>query len=116
MMVKRIYDHLKSKNLNPYFIGQHKGECLEKYCVIKENVQTNYSGTNVLGYKLIDIIIFVPINSYIELENYKKEILESIRELKSLRKTGNETPAIVDDTKKAYTISVEYQIMKKLEV
>jgi len=38
-----------------------------------------------------------------------------MKELDFLRKTGNETPIIIDDTKKAYTTSIEYQIIKKLE-
>jgi len=38
-----------------------------------------------------------------------------MKELTGLRKTGNETPIIVDDTKKAYTTSIEYITQKKLE-
>ena len=114
-MIKAIYDHLKAKNLNPYFIGQHKGECTERYCVIKENLQVPYFYSNKLGYRLIDIIVFVPLNSYIAVEPYVNEIKAAMKELKFLRKTGNETPVITDDDKKAYTTSIEYQIIKKLE-
>ena len=115
-MIKAIYDHLKAKNLNPYFIGQHKGECTERYCVIKENSQVPYFNSNKTGYRLIDIILFVPVNSYIQVELYIKEIRAAMKELVFLRKTGNETPIITDDKKKAYTTSIEYQIIKKLEV
>lgn len=114
-MIRAIYDHLKAKNLNPYFIGQHKGECTKRYCVIKENSQVPYFYSNKIGYRLIDIIVFVPLNSYIAIEPYVKEIKSTIKELKFLRKTGNETPIITDDKKKAYTTSIEYQIIKKLE-
>lgn len=114
-MIKTIYDHLKAKNLNPYFIGQHKGECTKRYCVIKENLQVPYFNTNKLGYKLVDIIVFVPDNSYVQIEPYIKQIKAAMKELKWLRKTGNETPVITDDDKKAYTMSIEYQIIKKLE-
>lgn len=114
-MMKDIYDHLKAKNLNPYFIGQHKGECTKRYCVIKENLQVPYFNTNKLGYKLVDIIVFVPDNSYVQIEPYIKQIKAAMKELKWLRKTGNETPVITDDDKKAYTMSIEYQIIKKLE-
>ena len=114
-MIKAIYNHLKTKNLNPYFIGQHQGECTERYCVIKENSQVPYFNSNRLGYKTVDIILFVPLNSYIAMESYTKEIRSDMKELINLRKTGNETPVITDDTKKAYTMSIEYQIIKKLE-
>ncbi len=114
-MIKAIYDHLKANNLNPYFIGQHQGECTERYCVIKENSQVPYFNSNQIGYKTIDIILFLPLNSYIQVEPYVKEIRSAMKELSNLRKTGNETPIITDDTKKAYTMSIEYQILKKLE-
>ncbi len=114
-MLEDIYAHLKEKELNPFFIGQHKGECTKRYCVIKENLQVPYFNTNKLGYKLVDIIVFVPANSYIQVEPYVKQIRAAMKELKWLRKTGNETPVITDDDKKAYTTSIEYVIQKKLE-
>lgn len=114
-MIKAIYDHLKAKNLNPYFIGQHKGECTERFCVIKENSQVPYFYSNKLGYRLIDIIVFVPLNSYIAVEPYMTQIRSALKELDFLRKTGFESPAITDDEKKAYTSSIEYTIVKKLE-
>lgn len=114
-MWKVIYNKLKEKGLNPYPPGKHRGECEEKYCVIRENNQVPYYYSNKVGYKLIDIVLFVPLNSYIEVETYMLEIREAMKELIFLRKTGNETPIIVDDSKKAYTTSIEYQIIKKLE-
>lgn len=114
-MIRAIYDHLKARDLNPYLPGQHRGECEERFCVIKESTQVPYFYSNKLGYRLIDIIVFVPLNSYIAVEPYVNEIKSAMKELKFLRKTGNETPVIVDDTKKAYTTSIEYQIQKKLE-
>jgi hypothetical protein len=45
--------------------------------------------------------------------NYKNDIKTYLKELNYLRKTGNETPVIVDDGVKAYTISIEYQVLKK---
>ncbi|HHV39114.1 MAG TPA: hypothetical protein GXX70_06470 [Tepidimicrobium sp.] len=114
-MWKVIFDKLKEKNLNPFPPGQHKGICEEKYCIIKENNQVPYFNTNRLGYKLIDIILFVPLNSYIQVKPYAVEIRAAMKELENLRKTGNETPVIVDDKKEAYTMSIEYIIQKKLE-
>lgn len=108
-------DKLKDKNLNPYPPGKHKGICEERYCIVKENSQVPRFNTNKLGYKLIDIILFVPLNSYIQVEPYAREIRETMKEIKFLRKTGNETPVIVDDKKEAYTMSIEYIVQKKLE-
>lgn len=115
MMIQDIYIHLKNNNLNPYFPGQHRGECEEPYVVIKEGTQIPNINTNKLGQKVIDIIIFVPLNSYIAIDPYVKKIRAALKELPYLRKTGLETPVITDDDKKAYTASIEYQIIKKLE-
>lgn len=114
-MYKEIYLKLKEKKLNPYHIGKHEGKCKERYCVVKEGAQIPNIRSNRLGYKRIDIILFVPIGSYIEVERYKEDIKKVMKELKFLRKTGLETPVIVDDEKNAYTMSIEYQIIKKLE-
>lgn len=114
-MIKNIYDHLKENNLNPYLIGQHKGECDEPFIVIKEGTQMPSIQSNQIGQQIIDIIIFVPSNSYIDLDLYTRKIRKVLKELEYLRKTGLETPAITDDEKKAYTMSMEYVLQKKLE-
>ena len=115
-MWKGIFDKLKEKGLNPYPPGKHEGPCDKPYCVVKENSQVPYHHSNQVGYSLVDIIIFVPLSSYIAVELYIKEIRTAMKKLTNLRKTGNETPVIPDDEKKAYTTSIEYQIIKKLEV
>lgn len=114
-MWKLIFNKLKEKGLNPYAPGQHQGDCIERYCVVKENSQAPYFNSNRIGYRSIDIILYVPLNSYIAVEPYAQLIRAAMKELTFLRKTGTETPIITDDTKKAYTTSIEYQILKKLE-
>lgn len=111
-MVKEIYTHLKNNGLNPYFPGQHKGQCNERYCVIKENSQVPFFNNPKAGYRLIDIIAFVPISSYIQMESYINEIKACLSDF-PIRYAG-ETSVITDDEKKAYTTSIKYQILKKL--
>lgn len=114
-MIQDIYTHLKSKNLNPYFPGQHKGECEEPFVIVMEGTQMPSIQSNRIGQQVIDFIIFVPVNSYIAVEPYKNKIKLALKELTYLRKTGLETPVITDDDKKAYTTSIQYVIQKKLE-
>ncbi|MBC8590610.1 hypothetical protein [Wansuia hejianensis] len=114
-MWQDIYTELKEKNLNPYPPGLHKGLCEEPYVVIKEGTQIPSIQSNVLGQKVIDIIVFVPLSSYIAVDPYMKKVRSALKELSYLRKTGLETPIITDDDKKAYTSSIEYVIQKKLE-
>lgn len=114
-MWQDIFNKLKEKNLNPYPPGKHEGLCKQPYCVVKEGNQIPSIQSNRLGQKKIDIIVFVPLSSYLALEPYMKQIRSALKELPNLRKTGNETPAVPDDIKEAYTASIEYTVIKKLE-
>jgi hypothetical protein len=114
-MWQQIYDKLSSKGLNPYPVGHHVGLCTEKYCVIREGQQSpSFSGRQA-GSQTVEVILFVPIGSYIQTMAYATLVKYALVELPNLRKTGNETPWITDDEKKAYTSSIEYLILKKLE-
>lgn len=114
-MWQNIYTKLKEKNLNPYAPGQHNGECEEPFVIIREGTQIPSIQSNRVGQRVVDIIVFVPLNSYIAIDPYVKRIRAALKELPYLRKTGLETPVITDDGKKAYTSSIEYVIIKKLE-
>lgn len=115
-MWQRIFNKLRDKGLNPIPLGKHIGECKERYCVIKEQTQSAYFNARGLGYRPIDIIIFVPMASYLDVAPYVAEIKAAMRELRpDLRTTGTETPVITDDDRKAYTTSIVYQVMKRLE-
>ena len=112
-MIKRIYSTLKRANLNPYWPGIHTGECKERYCVVKDGTQTPSTQSNSVGYRIADIIIFVPFGSYVAIGKYAKEIKTILKDL-PIRYAG-ETPIITDDGEKAYTTSIQYQVFKKME-
>ena len=114
-MWQQIYLKLKNKGLNPYAPGHHEGLCTESYCVIREGTQMPSVQGKRVGYRVVEVIAFVPAASYVQLAPYVEEIKAALNELPFLRKTGNETPVVTDDEVKAYTTSVQYQIMKKLE-
>lgn len=115
MMTNQVYTKLNQMHLNPYYTGQHRGLVRSPHVIIRQGPQIAQIGTNKVGQTQIDIILFVPIESYIKLEPYKKLVIAALKELKWLRKTGFETPVIVEDDKKAYSMSMEYVIQKKLE-
>jgi len=114
-MIQQIYTHLNSKGLSPYFPGQHKGECTSPFVIIREGTQIPSINTNRTGQRVMDFIIFVPVNSYIAVKPYAEDVRTALKDLKYLRKTGTETTIITDDEKKAYTTSIEYIVQKKLE-
>lgn len=110
-----IFDKLKKKGLNPYPPGKHTGICETKYVVVKEQTQSAFFNNSKVGYRLVDLILFVPIASYVQVKLYADSIKAAMKELPWIRATGNETPIIPDDEVQAYTTSIEYQILKKLE-
>ncbi len=116
-MWQAVYDELKNAGLNPFPPGKYVGECKERYCVVKEQTQSAYFNARSVGYRLIDLILFVPASSYIAMGVYAAEIKTAMLGLKpNVRPTGTETPVITDDDRKAYTTSLEYVVMKRLEV
>jgi len=114
-MWQAIYAKLMELGLNPYPPGKHQGECTERYCVIKEQTQSAYFNARAVGFRTIDLILFVPVSSYVAVEPYVQAVKAAMRELPALRWTGTETPVIVDDEVEAYTTSLVYQVMKRLE-
>lgn len=114
-MWKVIYDRLKQAGLNPYQPGKHQGLCRERYCVVKNQTQSAFFNVRTLGYRLIDIILFVPWDDYPAMQDYVDEVKVVLSTIKGLRATGTETPTIIDDSREAYTASIEYQVMKRLE-
>lgn len=114
-MIDTLYHHLKSEGLNPYLIGQHVGECEKPFVIIKEGTQIPSLHSRNIGQQPIDMILFLPVSSYKQVAIYRKDVIGSLKNIKHLRKTGTETPPIVDDEKKAYTMSIEYVLQKKLE-
>lgn len=112
----RIYDHLKSKGIDVYFIGQHKGECKLPYVVLKDDGTGGQNGSNKIGAQTVDIIFFVPQNQFTKIISFKNTVRVYLKELNFLRYTGIEMGTVTDDEKKALTCSVLYQIQKELEV
>lgn len=110
----RIYDFFKNKNIKVYFPAQHKGLCEFKYVVVRKSSQIASLGTNVTGQQIVDIILYSPRSSYLQAMNFAKEVKQVLKEIDFLRKTGFETPWIVDDEKEAITMSIEYVIQKDL--
>lgn len=111
MDFKQLYDLLKE--FNPYPVGKHEGICREPYLVIREGLTVPSLTTRNLGISYIDIILFVPLDSYVSMAEYKKLVIAKLKG--QLRKSGVETPIIPDGDIKAYTTSVEYILQKKLE-
>ncbi len=113
-MTEQILLHLKRKGLEVYFPGQKQGLCERSYSVVKDNGQYAMGDTNKVGYSTINIIVFCPLSKYSQIGKYKKIIKGHMKELENLTPTGYESPVLIEDKVKAYTMHIEYKILKRL--
>ncbi|WP_039242658.1 hypothetical protein [Clostridium botulinum] len=112
---QKIYLHLKKLGYEVYSPGQKRDKCSEGYIVIKENGEYGQVGAgNKIGYRLFDFIIYYPIGNYSNMEFYIESIKQALEEIKEIRATGNSTPVFPDDKIDAYTVSIEYQALRRL--
>ena len=108
-----LFEFLRSSGFETYFIGQKKGTCTRKYIVIKD-AGTIPIYSNKAGTQIIDIIGYVPESKYIEIEEFKENIKEIMKEFNA-RFTGEETPVLIEDRIKAYSFILAYQIEKLIQ-
>lgn len=112
---ERVYLHLKSKSVNVYSPGQHKGKCTCPYVVIKNNGTTGFEGSNQIGSQTIDIIIYCPSTNYSDIEPYTLQVQDFVKELKQyIRPTGTITPVILDNSVEGYTQTIEYKTFQRI--
>lgn len=103
-----VYDHLVNKGFDVYSPGQHKGECVTPYIVLKSagmNRVGNYSSNQYL----YDLLCYVPKDKYTQLEGYVEKVEDAMRELEPMiRPMNTQTSSFYDDAVKAHMISVQY--------
>ncbi len=113
-MFAQIYKHLKNNGFDVYSIGQHKGICTNPYIVVKENGESEVTGTSLIN-DTVELLIYYPLGKYSELVSYKKKILNVMKYLRGVRRVIEAMPTIVDDDKKAYMTSFTYKKIKTKE-
>ena len=106
---KTLYNHLSSEGFSVYSPGQHAGECLSPYVVLR------YSGTSPVStftstQDRYELLCYVPKDQYSTLLEYRDSVKEAMRGLyPTFVLTGYETAAYYDDSVKAHMVSVEYR-------
>lgn len=113
-MFAQIYKHLKNNGFDVYSIGQHEGICTNPYIVVKENGESEVTGTSLIN-DTVELLIYYPLGKYSELVSYKKKILNVMKYLRGVRRVIEAMPTIVDDDKKAYMTSFTYKKIKTKE-
>lgn len=110
---KDLFMHLKNKGFNVFTPGQHQGECIEPYVVIKDAGTTQFQGFSTTQ-NLYDIMCYVPANKFTALESFVGSVEESMKELFPMFKSAKyRTPSFYEESIKGYMISTQYVNYRK---
>lgn len=113
-VLKTIRKELEKDGTEVYFPGQHKGECLNEYIVVKLD-GANEEITVSSERPLYTIMCYVPENKYSRLESFIEETKQKMKKVFPLvMYVGNETPSFYDSDIKGHMISFQYQGCRKL--
>lgn len=111
---QKIYKHLQTEGLDVYSPGQHKGECISPYVVLKDAGASrleSFSSTQVL----YDVMCYVPQNAFSTLESYVDRVKAAMEGLyPEIVPMYFETASFLDDTVKGHMISVQYRSNHKI--
>ena len=109
-----IFNLFLENDFDVYFVGQKFGICSKKYVVIRDAGTMPILGSNKAGTQIIDIIGYVPNSKYIEIEEFKENIKEVMKECPA-RITGQESAIVPDNMVKGYSFVITYQIQKLIQ-
>lgn len=109
-MFKTIYKHLKSKGIDCYSIGQHKGLCEKEYVVIKNN--TPRSTSKVMLEEEVELLLYHKIGEYTKMIDFVEVVKEAMRGL-SYEDNCVPFPIIIEDEKQAYMTILSYTNTRK---
>lgn len=109
-----IYRQLKADGIDVYSPGQHQGDCVSPYVVVRDAGVNPISGFSS-SQALYDILCYVPQMKFSSLEPYVETVKESMRKLyPMIVPTNFQTASFLDDTVKGHMISIQYRNNRKL--
>ncbi|WP_443660493.1 hypothetical protein [Clostridium algidicarnis] len=111
MTRKEIFDIL-----NPiypcYAIGEHQGECIGPYIVLKfDNQMASMNNANC-GWQFVHVFLYAPIGDITILDDMAMRVQKALKG--KLEFTGDITPELIEDEKKAYFRRLKYRIPKEV--
>lgn len=111
---KTIFRHLTDAGYDVYSPGQHEGECISPYVVVRDagmNRLGNFSSTQ----NLYDILCYVPKDQFSTLEPFVEGVKETMKGLyPGIVPMDFQTASFLDDTVKGHMISVQYRNNRKI--
>lgn len=115
--LKDIRKQLESAGFDTYFPGQHRGECLKPYVVVKDAGTTRLGTFSTIQYTY-DIMLYVPLNRFSQLDPLMQQIRAAMKTLSSkisLRVAYDMSTPFYDESVKAYMSYITYVNLRKLK-
>ena len=111
---KAIYKQLKADGIDVYSPGQHQGDCVSPYVVVKDaGVSPTLSFSS--SQALYDVMCYVPQMKFSSLEPYVETVKESVKKLyPMIVPTNFQTASFLDDTVKGHMVSIQYRNNRKV--
>ena len=107
----QLYNEV-AKTCPAYWIGQHQGECLTTYAVIKFKNQSNSINNAIAGWQYFEVMVYVPNTSISGVDSTIASIQTALINL-GAESTGNITPDYLETEKNAIMRSIEFRIPKQ---
>ena len=109
-----IYNHLKGAGIDVFSPGQHQGDCLSPYVVVKYAGSARfkqYSSTQAF----YELLCYIPANQYSILEEYLDQVRTAMRGLQPLiMPTHDELESFYDADVKGHMVSLQYRNNRKI--
>lgn len=113
--LRDIYQCLAQAEIDVYFQGQHKGDCLNPYVVLVsrgEDKLVECSSSSVT----VEIICYVPVNNPSKLDLFVDEVEQALKYLKPMLKNRHsDIGDYVDNDVKAIMRTLQYYYYRKIE-
>lgn len=110
MNYKDIYTHLKAAGFDVYSFGQHEGECISPYLVLRNNGSTDALSMTGTEYELL---LYCPVKQYSSFEDYIESVKRHMNGLfPAFRLVDGPSAHYLDDDVKGYMTSLIYETYK----
>lgn len=111
MIRKRLFDVLDP--IYPcYAIGEHQGECIKPYAVLKFDNQLQSMNNSQCGWQFVHVFCYAPLGDITVLDDMIPRVKSALKGI--LEDTGEITPEAIEEEKKAYFRRIKYRIPKEV--
>ncbi|KIN80206.1 hypothetical protein [Clostridium botulinum] len=95
-----------------YAIGEHEGECIKPYVVLKFENQLSSMNNSQCGWQFVHVFLYCPLGDITVLDDMVIKAQEVLKG--KLEFTGDIAPELIDNEKKAYFRRLKYRIPKEV--